>query len=166
MSQFFTSLERDELEQKIKPFDDNITKLTGEIEAIGKSVEKINTRIDEIRNKPEYEGNKEYEDNAEYKEKVGEKQTLDREISKFKNELAKTKGERKPIYEELRAAYRRERGKPIWESAFFIVLAFFAGFSVNFVNKIFDRAMRGILDIKSSPEEPEGEADGTGEPSA
>ena len=84
-----------------------------------------------------------------------------------KKETLREKQQRlEKLESQLKEAYKRERGKPIWESAFFIVLAFFAGFSVNFVNKIFDRAMRGILDIKSAPEETEVEEGGTGEPPA
>jgi hypothetical protein len=47
--------------------------------------------------------------------------------------------------ESLKKAEAEEVDKPVWESAVFIVVAFFSGFSINFVYQMFDRATSAIF---------------------
>lgn len=157
-------IESVELEIDYKELQNEVEALLLDIKTMKKELADIDMEIARI----ETESPDVFRDLPEYKAKIDERDYIKSSgLDEMENEeLPKKEQKLEDLESQLKEAYKRERGKPIWESAFFIVLAFFAGFSVNFVNKIFDRAMRGILDIKSVPEEPEGEAGGTGEPSA
>lgn len=77
---------------------------------------------------------------------------------KIINEKIENKKEELDVLKEKRkAARKREEEKPVWESAVFIVIAFFSGYSINFVTKMFDRAMTAIISGKPGATETEGE---------
>jgi hypothetical protein len=95
-------------------------------------------------------------------EGVGEPGALDGRIEKVTVEIGEKIGEKeeriKKLREQRETAEKSEEEKPVWESAVFIVIAFFSGYSINFVTKLFDRAMTGIISGKPGETELEGEA--------
>jgi len=116
------SLEKTQIEQKeqkVKELDENKKKLESEIEILtGKSSGEGS--ISKLGIKPDGEVKKEPYVTKEKKEELV----------------------------EIEKILEREGEQPIWESAFYVVIAFFSGFSVNFVNSVFNRALRGILGTK------------------
>jgi hypothetical protein len=73
-------------------------------------------------------------------------------------EIGELNEKERELKDKLKAAEKREEENPVWESAVFIVIAFFSGYSINFVTKMFDRAMTAIISGKPGATEMEGEA--------
>jgi hypothetical protein len=82
---------------------------------------------------------------------------LNNEIGRIEKEIEEKEIEKGELKTKKNEAEKRENENPVWESAVFIVIAFFSGYSINFVTKIFDRAMTAIISGKPGATEMEGE---------
>ncbi|UCE26055.1 MAG: hypothetical protein JSW52_06730, partial [Candidatus Coatesbacteria bacterium] len=51
----------------------------------------------------------------------------------------------------LKDAYKEESGKPIWESAIFIVIAFLAGYSTEFTTRLINQLLKTIAPKEEEP---------------
>ncbi|UCE26777.1 MAG: hypothetical protein JSW52_10595, partial [Candidatus Coatesbacteria bacterium] len=85
-------------------------------------------------------------------------ETIEERIDSIDKEIEDKEKEKSELENRLEKAQKNEAEKPVWESAVFIVIAFFSGYSLNFVTKMFDRAMTAIISGKPGETEMEGEA--------
>lgn len=123
-----------QLEEELNDLRTEVSTLKSVIEGKKKDLANVKEQIAELD-----------KDSPEYKEKGNERDSLNSQIKLDEESLKEKELKLDELKAKFGEAARRERRKPVWESAFFIVVAFFSGFSVNFVNTMFDRAIRGIL---------------------
>jgi hypothetical protein len=84
-------------------------------------------------------------------------EVLYKRIGVLDKKIGEIEEKKRELKDKLKAAKKREEESPVWESAVFIVIAFFSGYSINFVTKMFDRAMTAIISGKPGATEMEGE---------
>lgn len=82
---------------------------------------------------------------------------INKTIRSLEKKIEELETEKVRLNIQIQEERKRENEKPVWESAIFVVVAFFSGYSINFVTKMFDRAMSAIISGKPGEAETEGE---------